>query len=290
MDLNGSKTEQNLHKAFELELRAYFEYLFAAKEASSAGFELVADMFHQTAQNEAEHAEHEFNFLGGVKDLKTSVRQAIKHEEEATAFYRQTAGIAEEEGFGEIADFFRRIGKVEETHKIKFMELLQSLEHETPSEGRTVRHSALTMAQLMLPAQANPAGFVHGGELMKLMDNAAGVAAARHSHSYVVTAQVNEIQFLHPVRVGSLVLVHATVTFVSRSSMEVRIEVQSEDLDSEKRITALTAYYTMVAVDSEGRPQTVPPLIIYTEEEERRFAEGQQRYDARKERQGKGAT
>lgn len=290
MDLNGSKTEQNLHKAFELELRAYFEYLFAAKEASSAGFELVADMFHQTAQNEAEHAEHEFNFLGSVKDLKTSVRQAIKHEEEATTFYRQTAGIAEEEGFGEIADFFRRIGKVEETHKIKFMELLQSLEHETPSEGRTVRHSALTMAQLMLPAQANPAGFVHGGELMKLMDNAAGVAAARHSHSYVVTAQVNEIQFLHPVRVGSLVLVHATVTFVSRSSMEVRIEVQSEDLDSEKRITALTAYYTMVAVDSEGRPQTVPPLIIYTEEEERRFAEGQQRYDARKERQGKGAT
>ena len=112
MDLKGSKTEQNLHKAFELERRAYFEYLFAAKEASNAGFELAADMFHQTAQNEAEHAEHEFNFLGGAADVKMSVRQAIKHEEAATVFYQDTAGIAEEEGFGAIADFFRRISRI----------------------------------------------------------------------------------------------------------------------------------------------------------------------------------
>jgi len=287
MDLQGSKTEENLRKAFELELRAYFEYMFAAKAASNAGFELVADMFHQTAQNEAEHAEHEFHFLGGAGDIKTTVRAAIEHEEAATAFYHKTADIAEQEGFGAIADFFRRISKVEEKHKIRFTELLHALEQETPFEGRTVRHSALTMAQLMLPAQANPAGFVHGGELMKLMDNAAGVTAARHSDSYVVTALVNEIQFFQPVRVGSLVLVYATITFVSRSSMEVQIEVHTENLDDEKRIKALTAYYTMVAVDNEGRSKPVPPLIIYTEEEEKLFNEGMQRYNARKEKQGK---
>ncbi len=284
MELKGSKTEEYLRKAYAREQEAYFYYQFAAQTASAAGLDLIADVFLQTANNEAEHAEHEFNFLGGVEDVASSLKEAIRQEEEATAFYREAAGVAEEEGFPEVAEFFRRIEKVEQIHKERFQQAWESVKQQRPLEGRTVRHSALTMAQLMLPAQANPAGFVHGGELMKLMDNAAGVVAARHSHSYVVTAQVNEIQFLHPVRVGSLVLVHAAVTFVSRSSMEVRIEVETEDLDSEKRIKALTAYYTMVAVDHQGKPQPVPPLIIYTEEEERRFQEGLRRYKERKER------
>jgi len=290
MDLKGSKTEQNISKAFEHEMRAYFEYMHAAKAASNAGLELVADMFHQTARNEAEHAEYEFNLLGGAGDIKANVRHAIEHEEEATAFYHETADIAGKEGFGEIAALFRRISKGEENHKIKFSELLDSLDHNTPLEGRTVRHSALTMAQLMLPAQANPAGFVHGGELMKLMDNAAGVTAGRHSNSYVVTAQVNDIRFLQPVRVGSLVLVYAKITFVGRTSMEIQIEIQTEDLFTGKRIKALTSYYTMVAVDDEGRPKSVPPLIVYTEEEEKLFKEGMQRYNARKARQGDQKT
>jgi acyl-CoA hydrolase/rubrerythrin len=282
MDLKGSKTEQNLLKVFEHELRAYFEYTQAAKAASNAGLELIADMFHQTARNEAEHAEHAFNLLGASGDIKGTVRRAIEQEEEATAFYRETADIAEKEGFEEIAGLFRTISKGEENHKIKFAELLHSLDQGTPVEGRTVRHSALTMAQLMLPAQANPAGFVHGGELMKLMDNAAGVTAGRHSNSYVVTALVNDIQFFQPVRVGTLVLVYTKITFVGRTSMEIQIEVQTEDLFTGQRTKALTSYYTMVAVDSEGRPKTVPPLIVYTEEEEKLFNEGMQRYNARK--------
>jgi len=283
MDLKGSRTEENLRTAFDQELRAYFEYLYAAKGASDEGFELVADVFHQTARNEAEHAGHEFNFLGRGGDVRTNLLGAIRHEEEATAFYRKTAEQATEEGFEEIAAFFQRIGKVEETHRTKFEEILQGLESDKQPEGRTVRHSALTMAQLMLPAQANPAGFVHGGELMKLMDNAAGVTAARHSGTNVVTALVSEINFLHPVLVGSLVIVHTTITFVSRSSMEVQVELQTENLlESEKRIKALTAYYTMVSVNNLGQPQAVPPLIIYTEEEQRLFDEGMARYQARK--------
>jgi acyl-CoA hydrolase/bacterioferritin (cytochrome b1) len=287
MDLKGSKTEKNLLRVFEHETRAYFEYMHAAQVASDAGFQVVADMFHQTARNEAEHAEHAFTLLGASGDIKANVREAIEHEQEATAFYQETADIAEKEGFEKIAALFRGISKGEENHKIKFAELLDSLDHNVPLEGRTVRHSALTMAQLMLPAQANPAGFVHGGELMKLMDNAAGVTAGRHSNSYVVTAQVNDILFLQPVRVGSLVLVYAKITFVGRTSMEIQIEVHTEDLFTGERIKALTSYYTMVAVDDEGRPKLVPPLIVYTEEEEKLFNEGMQRYNARKAAQAK---
>ena len=283
MDLKGSRTEENLRKAFDQELRAYFEYLHAAKEASDEGLELIADVFHQTARNEAEHAQHEFNFLGWGGDVKANLKAAISHEKEATAFYRTCAGQAAEEGFEEIATFFKRIGKVEETHKTKYDEILQGLESDKEPEGRTVRHSALTMAQLMLPAQANPAGFVHGGELMKLMDNAAGVTAARHSDTNVVTALVSEINFLHPVLVGSLVTVYTRITFVSRSSMEVQVELRTENLlESEKRIKALTAYYTMVSVNNLGQPQPIPPLILYTEEEQRLFDEGMARYQERK--------
>ncbi len=287
MDLKGSKTEQNLHKVFEHEMRAYFEYMHAAQVASDAGFQVVADMFHQTARNEAEHAEHAFSLLGASGDIKANVHEAIEHEQEATAFYQETAATAEKEGFDKIAALFQKIGKGEENHKTKFAELLDSLDRNVPLEGRTIRHSALTMAQLMLPAQANPAGFVHGGELMKLMDNAAGVTAGRHSNSYVVTAQVNDIRFLQPVKVGSLVLVYAKVTFVGRTSMEIQIEVETEDLFTGERIRALTSYYTMVAVDDEGRPKTVPPLIVYTEEEEQLFNEGLQRYNSRKAAQAK---
>ncbi len=287
MDLNGSKTEVNLRKAFDQELRAYFEYIYAGKRASGEGFELIADVFHQTAQNEAEHAEHEYHFLGRGGDVRKSLQAAIRHEEEATAFYREIAETAREEGFEEIAAFFDRIGKVEETHRTKYEEIIKGFENDTPPEGRTVRHSALTMAQLMLPAQANPAGFVHGGELMKLMDNAAGVTAARHSATNVVTALVSELNFLHPVLVGSLVIVKTRITFISRSSMEVQVELFTENLmESKKRIKALTAYYTMVSVNNLGQPQPVPPLIIYTEEEQRLFNEGMARYQERKAKRG----
>jgi acyl-CoA hydrolase len=214
------------------------------------------------------------------------VANGLEHEE-ATRLYPEAAKVAEEEGFGEIADFFRRMGKVEANHEKNFHELMEALGKSKEFKGRTVRHSAVEMAELMLPHQTNPAGFVHGGELMKLMDNAAGVVAARHSRANPVTAMVEDINFHNPVRVGDLVLVHGKITFTSRSSMEVRIEVEAENLLTGKRLPALTAYYVMVAVSLEGKSVEVPPLIVITEEEEKLFNEGLTRYQARKAKSGK---
>ena len=283
MELKGSKTEENLLKAFSNELHAHARYMYYASAASEAGFEPLADIFLQTALNEAEHAEQEFQFIGGVGDVKKNLKSAIDNEhEEAAKRYPRAAQVAEEEGFTDIAAFFNRMSKVEERHEKLFRELFDSLDKGNGLEGRTVRHSAIDMAQIMLPDQANPSGHVHGGELMKLMDNAAGVVALRHCHSNVVTAMVHEIHFLHPVRVGDLVLIHARLTFVSHSSMEVQVEVETENLWTEKNVKSLTAYFIMVALDSDGKPGGVPPLLVCTEEEERLFDEGSIRYQTRK--------
>ena len=134
----------------------------------------------------------------------------------------------------------------------------------------------------MLPQQANPAGFVHGGELMKLMDNAAGVVAARHAHSNVVTARVEDITFQTPVRVGSLVIVKGRLVFTSRSSMAIRVVVETEHISQERRILALTANFIMVAVDANGKARPIPRLVLLTEEEELLFADAEKRYKARK--------
>ncbi len=145
-------------------------------------------------------------------------------------------------------------------------------------EGRTVEHSATVMSEVIMPHQANPYGFAHGGETMKLMDTAAGVAAARHCHSNVVTARVEGINFYSPVKVGNLVNVSAKLTFASRSTMEVKVEVTAEDLRQEKTRHALTAYFVMVALNDEGRPTEVPPLIITSDVEKGLWEQGRQRY------------
>lgn len=282
MNLTDTKTEKTLLKAFAGELQASFRYTCFADAARRAGMKRIANIFEATALNEIEHARHEFDFLGKCAETVRNIKQAIRGEAaEAAAFYPGAAGTAQEEGFNEIADFFRRMSKVEAKHEKNFRDLLKSIESGIDFEGQTVGHSALEMAQLMLPEQANPAGFVHGGELMKLMDNAAGVVAVRHACTNVVTGSVEDIKFLNPVRVGDLAIVHGKLTFVSRSSMEVKIEVEAEDLFSKgtgNRVPALTAHFIMVALDKAGKAVKVPPLILSTEEEDRLFAEGQERY------------
>ena len=122
---------------------------------------------------------------------------------------------------------------------------------------------------------------------MKIMDNAAGVVAARHAHTNVVTVRVDNILFLKPVRVGDLILVHASLTFVGHSSMEIRVEVETENISQEKRQKALSANFIYVSLDKTGKPADVPPLLITTEEEEKLFEEGQKRYEAHK-KEGRG--
>ena len=145
--------------------------------------------------------------------------------------------------------------------------------------AKTVEDSRLTMALLMLPEHAYPVGNVHGGEIMKLMDNTAGVVAQRHARMQVVTLRVDELEFLQPIRIGNLVMCHAIMTFVGRSSMEVAVEVTVEDLTKDELAkTALTAYFTFVALDEQGNPCPAPALELISAEDRRLFEEGRQRY------------
>ncbi|MDD4600106.1 hypothetical protein SDC9_20928 [bioreactor metagenome] len=155
-------------------------------------------------------------------------------------------------------------------------------------EGKKVQQSAVGMSMVMMPHQANVAGNVHGGEIMKLMDNAAYVVAHRHARSNVVTARVDELTFHHPIMVGNLVICHAYLTFVGNSSMEVAVVVEVEDLYKESsRICALTAYFTMVAINAGGHPMRVPALQLADEEEHIEFEEAKKRYEANKKREKK---
>ncbi len=146
-------------------------------------------------------------------------------------------------------------------------------------DGRTVAHSAVTLSQVILPAQTGPGGiFAHGGEIIKLMDTAAGLTALRHSHSQVVTLRVEGINFLHPIRVGNLVTVQSKMTYTSRSSMEIQVRVIAENVLKETAWEALTAYFVFVAVDELGKSKQVPPLIVSNEEERILFEAGKERY------------
>jgi acyl-CoA hydrolase len=130
---------------------------------------------------------------------------------------------------------------------------------------------------------ANTAGNVHGGTIMHLCDEVAGIAAVRHSGQRVVTAAMDRMTFLHPVYVGNLVTVKATVNAAWRSSMEVGVRVEAEDVRTGELTHTSTAYLTMVALDDEGRPARVPPIVPETPEEERRAREAQFRRDNRLE-------
>jgi acyl-CoA hydrolase len=130
-------------------------------------------------------------------------------------------------------------------------------------------------------AEANTAGNVHGGVILHLCDEVAGIAAVRHSGCRVVTAAMDRMTFLHPVYVGNLVTVKATVNAAWRTSMEVGVRVEAENVRSGEVTHTSTAYLTLVALDDEGRPVVVPPVRPETAEEERRAREAQVRRDNR---------
>jgi Acyl-CoA hydrolase len=148
-------------------------------------------------------------------------------------------------------------------------------------KSKTIKESSVTISTVMLPHQANVAGNVHGGEIMKMMDNAAYVCAHKHARSNVVTARVDELIFHQPIYVGNLVTCHAYLTFVGKSSMEVSVVVEVEDLYKEQsRKCALTALFSMVALNAGGHPMAVPPLELTTEQEQKVFEEAERRYEA----------
>jgi acyl-CoA hydrolase len=144
-------------------------------------------------------------------------------------------------------------------------------------DPRPVSGSSATLVRLMSLLDANPDGFVHGGTVMKLCDEAAGLAAMRHSHCRVVTAGMDRMTFLIPIHVGELVTFQASVNAVWTTSMEVGVRVDSENPLTGEMRHSNSAYLTMVAVDDQGQPMPVPALEAQTPEKLRRQGEAQLR-------------
>lgn len=152
---------------------------------------------------------------------------------------------------------------------------------------RPIAASQVTMARQMMPVDANPWGYVHGGVVMKLVDEAAGSAAIRHARCRVATAAIDYMSFLHPVHVGDLLLLKASVNDVGRTSMEVGVRVETENMLTGEQHHTSSAYVVMVALDEQGRPTTIPAAIALSSEEVRRMAAAKIRRAQRKVLEGK---
>ena len=137
--------------------------------------------------------------------------------------------------------------------------------------GKTVSESRTSMTEIVLPNDTSAYGFILGGKVMHLIDMAGAVAAQRHCRNPVVTVSVDSVRFLHPIRVGQLVLLDAFVTRAFSTSMEVEVQVLSENPVTGERIKTSDAFLTFVAIDQMGKPTTVPPVVPETADEQRRY-------------------
>jgi uncharacterized protein (TIGR00369 family) len=148
-------------------------------------------------------------------------------------------------------------------------------------EGKKVSESRVIIAQAMNPENANPSGNVHGGDIMKLIDTAGGVAAARHARAHVVTASIDRLDFHHPVYIGDVITLKASVNYVGRTSMEVGVRVEAENVITGQVRHTGSAYLTFVALDAQKKPIQLPPLILETDEERHRNQEAAERRQMR---------
>jgi uncharacterized protein (TIGR00369 family) len=141
-------------------------------------------------------------------------------------------------------------------------------------EAKRVQDSQVTLAVAMNPADANPLGDVHGGVIMKLVDEAGGICAIRHARRPTVTVTMDSVTFLSPVRVGDLVTLRASINWVGRTSIEVGIRVEAENVLTGQVTHTNSAYAVYVALDDGGKPTPVPPLLLENDEELRHWEEG----------------
>lgn len=148
-------------------------------------------------------------------------------------------------------------------------------------EGKRVKDSVVTLAQIMTPQDVNQAGNVHGGVIVKLVDTAGGLVARRHARSNVVTASIDRLDFYHPVYVGDVVTLKASLNMVGSTSMEVGVRVETEEPMTGETRHVVSAYLTYVSLDEQRKPRLVPPLILESEVEERRNREAQSRREIR---------
>jgi uncharacterized protein (TIGR00369 family) len=146
---------------------------------------------------------------------------------------------------------------------------------------KTIRASRVTISQLMHPEHANLLGNIHGGWIMKLVDEAGALAGMRHAQRKVVTVSMDSMVFRQPIRIGDLIIINAEVTYVGRTSMEAEVQVLAENPITGERTHTNTAYLVYVALDDHGRPTPVPGLIAETEDEKSRMEKAKERQERR---------
>lgn len=147
----------------------------------------------------------------------------------------------------------------------------------TPPKGKTVSASRITISQLMQPEHANHHGNVHGGVIMKLVDEAGALACMRHAQRRVVTVAIDRMTFHQPIHLGDLVILTAEVSYVGHTSMEAQVHVEAENPITGERVFTNDAFVVYVALDEQGKATPVPPLIPETEAERIRIQEGKKR-------------
>jgi len=146
---------------------------------------------------------------------------------------------------------------------------------------KPMRASRITLSQLMHPEHANLLGNVHGGWIMKLVDEAGALACMRHAQKRVVTVAIDSMTFREPIRIGDLIILNAEVTYTGRTSMEAEVQVLAENPINGERTHTNTAWLVYVALDDEGQPTLVPPLLAESVEEERKMTDAFERQERR---------
>ena len=150
-----------------------------------------------------------------------------------------------------------------------------------PLTPKPISASRITISQLMHPEHANLLGNVHGGWIMKLVDEAGALSCMRHAQKKVVTVAIDSMTFRQPIKLGDLVILNSEVTYTGHTSMEAAVEVQAENSFTGERTHTNTAYLVYVALDDYGRPTSVPPVKAETEEEKQKMEQAQQRQERR---------
>lgn len=148
----------------------------------------------------------------------------------------------------------------------------------TPSESRT------ELTDIVLPAQTNYLGTIFGGEVMSYVDRVAAICAHRHARHEVVTASFDSLDFLAPIKIGHAIIIHGVVTWTGRSSMEIQVTIEGEDLKTGKRHVTGVSFLTFVAIDEDGKPVPIPPIQPETEEEQFQYERAQERAELRRKR------
>ncbi len=149
--------------------------------------------------------------------------------------------------------------------------------------AKKVSDSRIETTHLMMPQHANPAGNIYGGTILSMADAVAYMCAARHAGPGCVTVAVDQVDFRDPIHIGEVVTFKACINYVGRSSMEVGIRIEAEDLRTGKRRHTNSCYFTMVSIDEKGQAVSAPQLVLETEDEKRRFQEGRIRREHSKE-------